>query len=234
MLLGPLLALAGFSTSAIAELDKADRAAVHRVIKQYIMDNPEVLRDALMELAAREKQAFITAGLAKLQRDDGDPVMGNVEGSLVIFEFSDYNCGYCKRMFPTIQQLLANNDDIRLVIKEFPILGQSSLIAARAGVAAQKQGKFPAFHKEMMTHRGQVSEAVIMTAASTAKLDLDQLRRDMDSRTTNAIIDRTRASAAALDLSGTPALIIGETIIPGAVSIEELQSAINRARAKQR
>ena len=233
LLLGPLLALAGFNTPAIAELDKADRAAMHRVIKQYIMDNPEVLHDALMELAAREKQALITAGLAKLKRDDGDPVMGNVKGSLVIYEFSDYNCGYCKRMFPTIQQLLASNDDIRLVIKEFPILSQSSLIAARAGVAAQKQGKFPVFHREMMTYRGQVSEAAIMTAARTAKLDLDQLRQDMDSRATNAIIDRTRAGAAALDLSGTPALIIGETIIPGAVSLEELQNVINRERAKQ-
>ena len=197
------------------------------------MDNPEVLRDALMGLATREKQAVITAGLAKLRRDDGDPVMGNVNGSLVIYEFSDYNCGYCKRIFPTIQQLLANNDDIRLVVKEFPILSQSSLMAARAGVAAQKQGKFSAFHREMMIYRGQLSEAAIMTAARTAKLDLDQLRQDMDSRATNAIIDRTRAGAAALDLSGTPALIIGETIIPGAVSLEELQNVINRERAKQ-
>ena len=85
-----------------------------------------------------------------------------------------------------------------------------------------------------MTYRGQVSEAAIMTAARTAQLDLDQLRQDMDSRPTNAIIDRTRASAAALDLSGTPALVIGETIIPGAVGIEELQNVINRERAKQR
>ena len=197
------------------------------------MDNPEVLRDALMELASREKQTVISAGLANLRRDDGDPVIGNVNGSLAVYEFSDYNCGYCKRMFPIIQQLLANNDDIRLVVKEFPILGQSSLIAARAGVAAQKQGKFPAFHREMMIYRGQVSEATIMMAARTAQLDLNQLRQDMDSRATNAIIDRTRASAAALDLSGTPALIIGETIIPGAVSIEELQNAINRERAEQ-
>ena len=84
-----------------------------------------------------------------------------------------------------------------------------------------------------MTYRGQVSEAAIMTAARAAQLDLDQLRQDMDSRATNAIIDRTRASAAALDINGTPALIIGETIIPGAVSIEELQNVINRERAKQ-
>ncbi|MDC3235189.1 DsbA family protein [Candidatus Puniceispirillum sp.] len=233
MLSGLLLALAGFNTPAIADLDKVDRAAMHQVIKQYIMDNPEVVRDALMELAAREKQAIITAGLKKLRRDDGDPVMGNVNGSLVIYEFSDYNCGYCKRMFPTIQQLLAKNDDIRLVVKEFPILSQSSLIAARAGVAAQKQGKFRAFHREMMIYRGQVSEATIMTAARTAQLDLKQLRRDMDSPATNAIIDRTRDSAAALDLNGTPALVVGETIIPGAVSIEKLQNVINRERAKQ-
>ena len=234
MLLGLLLALAGFNRPAIADLDKVDRAAMHQVIKQYIMDNPEVVRDALIELAAREKQAIITAGLTKLRRDDGDPVMGNVNGSLVIYEFSDYNCGYCKRMFPTIQQVLASNDDVRLVVKEFPILSQSSLIAARAGVAAQKQGKFPAFHREMMIYRGQISDAAMMRAARTAQLDLNQLHQDMDSPATNAIIDRTRASAAALDLSGTPALIIGETIIPGAVSIEELQNVINRERAKQR
>ena len=233
ILLGSLLAMTGLNTPAMAELDKVDRAVMHRVIKQYIMDNPEVLRDALMGLAAREKQAMITAGLTKLKRDNGDPIMGNVSGSLVIYEFSDYNCGYCKRMFPTIQQLLADNDDIRLVVKEFPILSQSSLIAARAGVAAQKQDKFPAFHREMMTYRGQVNEAVIMTAARNAQLDLDQLRQDMDSPTTTAIIDRTRASAEALNLNGTPALVVGDTIIPGAVEIEKLRNVIKRERAKQ-
>ena len=227
------LTLAGFNTPATADLDKLDRAAMHQVIKQYIMDNPEVLRDALMDLAAREKQAIINAGLAKLRRDNGDPIMGNVNGSLVIYEFSDYNCGYCKRMFPTIQQLLANNDDIRIVVKEFPILSQSSLIAAQAGIAAQKQGKFPAFHREMMTYRGRISETTIMTAARNAEIDLDRLRQDMDSPTTNAIIDRTRASAAALEVNGTPALVVGDTIIPGAVSMKELQNIINRQRAKQ-
>jgi protein-disulfide isomerase len=99
-------------------------------------------------------------------------------------------------------------------------------------VAAQKQGNFLAFHREMMIHRGQVSEAVIIKAARTAQLDLNQLRQDMDSPATNAIIDRTRAGAAALDLNGTPALVVGETIIPGAVSIEKLQDVIDRERVK--
>ena len=102
-LLGLFLILSGFSAPAIAELGKVDRAAMQQAIKQYIMNNPEVVRDALMALAAREKQASISAGLAEVRRDDGDPVMGNVNGSLVIYEFSDYNCGYCKRMFPTMQ-----------------------------------------------------------------------------------------------------------------------------------
>lgn len=232
ILLGSLLVFSGFSAPAMADLGKGDRAAMQRVIEQYIMDNPEVLRDALMRLAAREEKARVTAGLAKVNLNDGDPVMGNVNGRLVVYEFSDYNCGYCKRMYPTIQQLLANNVDIRLVVKEFPILSQSSLTAARAGVAAQKQGKFPVFHSEMMAYRGQVSDASIMTAARTARLDLDQLRQDMDSPATKAIIDRTRAGAAALNLDGTPALVVGKTIIPGAVSIEELQNVIDRERAK--
>ena len=107
------------------------------------------------------------------------------------------------------------------------------LAAARAGVAAQKQGKFAIFHREMMTYRGQVSDTSIMAAARAAGLDLDQLRQDMDSPTTTAIIERTRAGAAALNLKGTPALVIGETVIPGAVSIEELQNVIDLERAKQ-
>ena len=231
-----LVALSVLLTSsglAIAGVEKSDQAKIRQVIEQYIKDNPEVLRDALIGLTKKEERASISAGLAKVRLDIGDPVMGNVDGSLVIYEFSDYNCGYCKRMFPSIQQILANNNDIRLVVKEFPILGQSSLIAARAGVAAQKQGKFPAFHRELMGYRGQVSEAAIMTAARTAQLNLEQLREDMDSPATNAIIDRTRASAAALDLNGTPALVVGETIIPGAVSTEKLQDVINLERAKR-
>ncbi len=135
--------------------------------------------------------------------------------------------------FPPFSNCVANNDDIRFVVKEFPILSGSSLIAARAGVAAQKQGKFPAFHREMMIYRGQISEAAIMTAARSAGLDLNQLRQDMNSPAIKSIIDRTRASATALDIKGTPALVVGETIIPGAIGIEKLQDVINRERAKQ-
>ena len=132
-----------------------------------------------------------------------------------------------------IQQMLSVNDDVRMVVKEFPIVSQSSLIAARAGIAAQGQGKFLSFHSNMMNYRGQISEASIMEAARTAGLDLDRLEQDMNSATTNAIIERTRDGAAALKLTGTPALVIGNTVIPGAISLEELQDVVDRERAKQ-
>ena len=103
-----------------------------------------------------------------VRNDGGDPFMGNPNGSLTVYEFSDYNCGYCKRMFAPIMQMLAANGDVRLVVKEFPILSQSSVTAAKVGIAAQKQGKFKSFHTEMMTYRGQVNDASIMQAASTS------------------------------------------------------------------
>jgi protein-disulfide isomerase len=206
---------------------------MQQVIEQYIKNNPEVLRDALASLSAREEAERLQAGIMVVRNDGGDPVMGNPNGNLTVYEFSDYNCGYCKRMFAPIMQMLAANDDVRLVVKEFPILSQSSVIAAKAGIAAQKQGKFESFHTEMMTYRGQVNDASIMQAAGVAGLDRAQLKQDMDSPETTAIITRTRSAAAALSIKGTPALVIGDTVIPGAIGMEELQTVINKERTKQ-
>ena len=232
LIFSPMLFITVSAVSA-ANSVKDDKAVMRQVIERYIKDNPEVLRDALLGLAVREEELRIKTGIKKVQLDEGDPTMGNENGSIIVYEFSDYNCGYCKRMFAPIQQLLGNNDDIRMVIKEFPILSESSLTAARAGIAAQKQGKFPSFHSKMMMYRGQVSDASIMTAANNSGLDLDQLQQDMNSPATTAIIERTRTGAAALNLNGTPAFVIGETVISGAVSIDELQSVIDRERVKQ-
>ncbi|MDA9824629.1 DsbA family protein [Alphaproteobacteria bacterium] len=226
--------LIGLATTPVkADLDQKDRAEMQQVVEQYIKDNPQVLRDALVSLAAREEAERVKAGVMAVRNDDGDPVMGNPNGSLTVYEFSDYNCGYCKRMFAPIMQMLAKNGDVRMVIKEFPILSQSSVTAAKAGIAAQKQGKFKSFHTEMMTYRGQINDASIMQAAGAAGLDLAQLKQDMDSPETTAIIGRTRSAAAALNINGTPGLVIGDTVIPGAISIEELQTVIDKERSKQ-
>lgn len=227
------LMMIGMNTSVQADLTSVDKAKLDEMIRIYIEENPGVIRDALERLAEREEREQKLAALAFLEMTEGDPVLGNPDGSLVIYEFSDYNCGYCKRVFGPIQEVLAEDDDIRVVIKEFPILSQSSLVAAQAAIATQKQGVFPQYHVTMMTNPGAISMDTILAAARNAGADVGRLQLDMRSDETAAVINRTRMSAEQLKISGTPGLIIGSTIIPGAISGEELRRLIAEERARR-
>ena len=218
---------------ARADLDATDRATLNSIIEDFIRNNPEIVRDTLIALAAREEAERKQTGLAKVRDDQGDPVMGNANGTITLYEFSDYNCGYCKRVFEPIQQLVRDNPDVRLVIKEFPILSQSSLVAAKAAIAAEMQGKFGDYHIAMMTYRGQITDAVVMRMAAQAGVDIEQLKSDMESPKTMAIIQRTREAAAALEINGTPALVVGDTVVPGAIGLDELVKLIAKERNKR-
>ena len=218
---------------ATADLDATDRATLNSIIEDFIRNNPEIVRDTLIALAAREEAERKQTGLAKVRDDQGDPVMGNANGTITLYEFSDYNCGYCKRVFEPIQQLVRDNPDVRLVIKEFPILSQSSLVAAKAAIAAEMQGKFGDYHIAMMTYRGQITDAVVMRMAAQAGVDIEQLKSDMESAKTMAILQRTREAAAALEINGTPGLVVGDTVVPGAIGLDELVKLIAEERNKQ-
>ena len=218
---------------ARADLDAKDRATLNSIIEDFIRNNPEIVRDTLIALAAREEAERKQTGLAKVRDDQGDPVMGNANGTITLYEFSDYNCGYCKRVFEPIQQLVRDNPDVRLVIKEFPILSQSSVVAAKAAIAAEMQGKFGDYHIAMMTYRGQITDAVVMRMVAQAGLDIEQLKSDMESPKTMAIIQRTREAAAALEINGTPGLVVGDTVVPGAIGLDELVKLIAEERNKQ-
>ena len=220
-------------TLAKADLDALDRTKLNTIIEDFIRNNPEVVRDTLMTLAAREEAQRKQSGLVKVRDDLGDPVMGNPNGKITLYEFSDYNCGYCKRVFEPIQQLLRDNPDVRLVIKEFPILSQSSLVAAKAAIAAEMQSKFSPYHIAMMTYRGQITADVVIRLAVQAGVDEKQLRIDMESPKTAAIIQRTREAAAALEINGTPGLVVGDTVIPGAIGHDELVKLIAEERNNQ-
>ncbi|MDP6219774.1 MAG: DsbA family protein [Alphaproteobacteria bacterium] len=217
---------------AAADIGDADREALNKMFEDYIRANPEVVREALLALAKREADAALTVGLRTLHDDAGDPFIGNPDARIVIYEFSDYNCGYCKRVFGPLQQLLAEDDDVKLVLKEFPILSQTSMLAAQAAVAAQAQGVFPDFHVAMMTARGAVSMESIMAAAGEAGADLDRLQADMNGAEVAMIIERTRAAAQQLNISGTPGLVIGTQVIPGAIGIDELRQIVAAMRAE--
>ena len=216
---------------AQAEITEGDRSALNDMIRDYILANPEVVREALINLADREERERVEQAMGTLRMDSGDPILGNPEGSFTIYEFSDYNCGYCKRVFQPLQELIAGDDDIRLVVKEFPILSQTSMLAAQAGIAAQAQGVFPDFHAAMMTARGAITMDSIIDAAQSAGADIDRLQADMNSPATAAIIDRTRAAAQALQISGTPGLVIGSQVIPGAIDLDQMREIIAAERA---
>ena len=230
-LVAAVILVTSWQLPATADISDSDRAAFNKIIEDYIRANPEVVREALISLAEREDSAQREQAMMILREDAGDPVLGNPDGSFTVYEFSDYNCGYCKRVFQPLMELIGEDGDIRLVVKEFPILSQSSMLAAQAGVAAQAQGVFPKFHIAMMTARGAISMESILEAAETAGADLDRLQADMNSPEVMAVIERTRLAAQQLEISGTPGLVIGSQVIPGAISIEQMREVIAAERA---
>jgi len=230
ILLG-ILSMVGLTSPGQAELSSADKKQVETLIENFIRENPVLLRDVLTRLAQSEAEAAQQAAMELVYDDSGDPYVGADQPGLIIYEFSDYNCGYCKRVFPDLMAILEADPSLRLVVKEFPILAESSVLAARAAIAAQAQKKFPAFHRALMGWRGRLDGEAINKMAREVGLDTKQLQKDMQAERTERILSRTRQAASALDLRGTPALIIGKNIVPGAISREEILSLINQAKA---
>ena len=150
------------------------------------------------------------------------------EGSFVIYT-TDYNC-HCKRVFQPLQELLAGDSEINWWSRNSRS-SLTSVLAAQAGIAAQAQGVFPEFHAAMMTARGAISMESILDAAEAAGADTARSQADMNSQAVAAIIDRTRAAAQALEISGTPGLVIGSQVIPGAISVEQMREIVAAERA---
>lgn len=215
---------------ASAELSDLDKSEIETLIESYITANPEQIRDVLTSLAQSEQQLRKEAALSLLRDDKDDPVIGPDIAEVTIYEFSDYNCGYCKSIFPTLKDILSADNKVKLVIKEYPILAQSSITAARAAIAAHRQGKFTQFHTHMMTLRGQVDDHLINSAASQAGIDLEQMRADMADPSVDLILARNRRAAAALNIKGTPALVIGNNLVPGVISRQEILDLIMQAK----
>jgi protein-disulfide isomerase len=234
-----LIALAVlFSVPAQAtEFTPQQKQELGDFIRQYLMENPEVLRDAMQELERKQQAAEDSARSDSLKtmssevfRSQDDLVGGNPKGKVTMVEFFDYNCGYCKRAFPDVLKMVSEDKDLRLVMKEFPILSPESVYAARAALASQKQGKYWEFHLALMAHQGRIDEAVTDQIAQTTGLDLKRLKADMDAEEVSQIINRNMQLADSLKIQGTPAFIIDETVIPGAVGYEALAAVVKQVR----
>ena len=227
------------STANASEFNDGQRREIETIIKDYLLANPEILQEAAQALEQRQKQAEDEqrqVGLVKnadqIFRNKADFVAGNPKGNVTMVEFFDYNCPWCKKDFPDVMALIDADKDLKVVFKEFPILGPDSEYAAKAAIAAGKQRKYLEMHKAMYQHEGKVTKESVDEIAIGIGLDMDHLRKDIDDPETAGIIARNRELAQALAINGTPAFIIDDKLFPGYLPKDELASAIKEVRAK--
>ena len=201
-------------------------------IEAYIRANPglilEVVTQYNMERAEQERQQAVN--LVRL--DDGNTILGNPNGDITIYEFSDYNCGYCKRAFNDVQDLIASDGNIRVVIKEFPILSETSKQAAEISMAAADLGKFEEVHTALMTWQGRLDDSVFDQIIRDAGLNRDEIKAIIAKGEIEDKLNSIRQTAQAIQVSGTPGFVIGNAIIPGAISSQEMAKIVAEERAK--
>lgn len=204
---------------------------------QAILENPEIIMEAvqLLERNQGEAQAAQTALVLENQRellenDPNAPILGNPDGDITIVEFFDYNCPYCKRAMGEVDALLAEDPNVRVVYREWPILGEGSVFASRAALAARKQGKYEPFHIALMTLPGRATEASVMRIAKSLDMDIAQLRADMNAPEVEAHIRNSVELGQMLGFSGTPSFVVGTTLLPGFVEANVLAEAVENAR----
>jgi protein-disulfide isomerase len=236
------VALFGTTLTAATEGPKVSQSGIEATVRQYILDHGEILMEAVTrhqgreqaDRAAKSRDAVIAHRTA-LTADPSSPVLeASAPGpELTIVEFFDYRCGYCKQVSAVVQQILAGNPGVRVVMKELPVLGPESQMAARAALAAHRQSAYAAFHHALMDSAEPITSEVIGRLAKSLGLDDVRLKADMDSPAVQQTLARNRELASALQIQGTPAFVVGESVIPSALDAAAFQSLINEARGRR-
>ncbi|WP_299814029.1 DsbA family protein [uncultured Jannaschia sp.] len=210
---------------------------VRELALEAILENPQVVMDAVAILQEREAQAAadqaqtaLGENRAALEQDPNAPVLGNPEGDVTVVEFFDYNCPYCRRAADEVAALIENDGDVRVVYREWPILGEGSVFASRAALAARAQDKYAELHKAMLGSEGRLDENAVMRIAEEVGLDTDKLRADMEAPEVAEHIDTSMALAQSLGFTGTPSFVIGENRAPGLIDAEQMRAMIEMAR----
>jgi protein-disulfide isomerase len=231
------LAAAGAPPIQAADMPTEKRQEIEGIIHDYLMHNPDVLIEALRgaeDKLNREADSKAVTVLSDRRNevfdDPATPVGGNPQGDVTIVEFFDYRCPYCKQVLPSLQALLKEDHKLRFVYKEMPVLGPQSVTAAHAALAAQRQGKYEAFHNAMMATKGQITDETVYKVAGSVGLDVDRLKQDMSAPEIGQSLKANLALADALNIRGTPGFIIGTHIVPGAIDLDSLRTMIADAR----
>lgn len=219
-------------------IDAAKRAEVEQIIEAYFRDNPlklaEFLENMQREMAAEEERArtaLITDNPDLFYRNKADFSIGDPKAPITVVEYFDYNCGYCKRVFPLLMTIVEENPDVRVVFKEFPILNDQSRLAATWAAAMPDNDKYIVFHQALMRNRGALNEVVLRQVARKIGVNADQIAGKARQPSIQKHLDETYQFAQQLGLRGTPAFIINGEIYPGALQKPRFDAAIEKARA---
>ena len=204
---------------------------INSIIKNFILDNPQIIEKTLKDLNFKRSQKNFKLALNDLKKVP-NPSLKKANADVTIYEFFDYNCGFCKSVMQNIFNIYKNDKKVEIVFVEYPILSKSSLSAALTSLAARNQNKYFEFHSKLMKHTGKIDDNLLLSFANELKINTKKLKSDYSNEKLMLIINKNREIASRLNLKGTPAFIIGNTIYPGAMSEKDLEKAIAIERKK--
>ncbi|RAU20995.1 protein-disulfide isomerase [Paramagnetospirillum kuznetsovii] len=216
--------------------------AVKKVVRDYLMEHPEVLGEALEALrekmraqAESDAQKMMEARKDDIFQNPDDPVGGNLKGDVVVVEFFDYNCGFCKQTFDSVWETIRADGKVKLVMKELPILGPDSVLASRVALVAksQSQAKYDEVHRAFMRFRGRLDEKAIFRLAGESGMNVEQLKKDMASPDIDRQLKKVNELARSLEVAATPTFIVGDRILGSALDQPTLKQLIDNARKAQ-
>lgn len=233
-----IISLALVYTPAHAD-EGISEAKIKELALEAILENPEIIEQALRRLEQLEQErqqdqmaAILTTRRDVLEQDSNAPVLGNPSGDVTIVEFFDYNCPFCRRVKPEISELMQRDQNVRLVYREWPILGPGSVYAARAALASREQGKYEEFHWALMALDGRADEPTVLKTAKSIGLDIEKLQENMNAPEIESHIALSMELADGLNITGTPTFIIGKSIAPGLVQADRLIEMVDQARSE--
>jgi len=246
LLASAALVFAGATAPALASditaLSDAERAAFRAEVRAYLMENPEVLLEAYQVYEERQEAAkaaveeqMVRAYASKIFDDPNSWVGGNPDGDVVLVEFMDYRCGYCKKAFEEVNQLLETDGNIRFIVKEFPILGDQSVLASRFAIATRMVSGDDAYekvHDALMGFKGNISEKGLVRLADKLDLDGDAILAKINDPLVDQIIGENHQLAGALQISGTPTFVLGDQLLRGYVPLANMMDLVAEARAE--
>ncbi|MDF7777698.1 DsbA family protein [Sphingomonas sp. AOB5] len=229
--LSALLGAALFAGGQRLAGGEGDTAKMEEVVRNYLLTHPEILPEAMEKLQEKEYAKAIAPNRKAMETPYRGAEWGNPKGDVTVVAFLDYACGYCRASLPALAELVKNDPKVRIVYREFPVLGDNSVLAARWALAAGEQGKFKPFH-EALYAGGQISEASINAAAAKAGLDMNLAKQTIGTPRVETEIATNHRLAQSVGGQGTPVWVIGDKVIPGYVEYSVLAEAVKKARAR--